>query len=383
MKKRTHHGFHIPRFYVIYLAVTVAVILIIIASLGIVSNRLAEYEAAQPKYVAAQVFAQYFDPEIKYTELIENARYNAGLATPAEILEYLTNETLGSELSYAPGSSNSENELKYIVRAGSKQLASINLTVSEKTTEHGYKMYEFSYIELYLNVENPPPPETGSDNPSGLTITIDVPSSYSVTIDGELLATENITSSHLRTDLFRRYPANISGIEYTVYTVTSLEALPAEVIVTDIDGARADVTFDAATNTYTSGIAYSEALASEYSDFVTDAIESYAAFMQHAPGTSLNKIANSGYFDLESTVYAGIEAASKDLWMVTRPAGNDFENVKIGEFYAFSSDVFSCHISFTQILHRDGSEDYPDHINMYVFLHMTDDGYKIFEWYNA
>lgn len=384
IKKRSHHGFHIPRFYVIYLSVTVAVILIIIASLGIVSNRLAEYEAAQPKYVAAQVFADYFDPEIKYTELIENAHYDAGLATPAEILEYLTNETLGSELSFAPGSSNSENELKYIVRAGSKQLASINLVVSEQTTEHGYTMYEFSYIELYLNTEAPPPPpDTGTDNPSGLIITIDVPSSYSVTIDGELLSADHITSSHVRTDLFEHYPSGIDGIEYMVYTVTELESLPNEVIVTDTDGTPADITFDSDTNTYTSGIIYSVSLTTSYSEFVTNAIEDYAAFMQHVPGTSLSKLTNSGYFDLKSSVYAGIEAASKDLWMVVRPAGNDFEDVEIGEFYAFSPDVFSCHISFTQILHRDGNEDYPDQIDMYVFLHLTDDGFRIFEWYNA
>ena len=380
MKKRSQRrGFAIPRFYTIYLAVTVAVMLAVIVALGVVSNRLSEYESAQPKYVAADVFRRYFE-SINYSELLEIAHYDAGLAGNAEIAEYLANEIGDAELTYSKGSSNEADMVKYIVKAGSKQVAAIYLAMTDEKTEHGFDTYEFSYIELYLNTESTPPPvDTGVND--GLVITVDVPAAYSVMIDGTLLSAEYITSSHTRTDLLKYHPSDVSGVDYTVYTVTTLEALPESVVVTDLEGTQANVTFSADTNTYTADIVYSEIFASDYGTFVTEAIEGYAAFVQRVPGVSLGKI--DGYFDKASQAYADVEAAAGDRWMVKTPSGNDFENLKIGEFYAHSTNIFSCHISFTQILHRDGEEDFTDFVDKYVFLHVTDDGYKIYEWYNG
>ena len=74
---------------------------------------------------------------------------------------------------------------------------------------------------------------------------------------------------------------------------------------------------------------------------------------------------------------------SGDEWMVNAGGGIDFTDVQVGEFYAHTPDIFSCHISFTQHIHRAGSEDYVDTISKYVFLHLVNGGYKIYYWYNA
>ena len=169
-KSNARRGFHIPRFYVIYLAVTVSVILIIIASLGIVSNRLAEYEDAQPKYVASEIFARYFEPSVNYDALLDDARYDREAGTREALKMYLINEIGESEVTYS-ASSASEDEMKYIVRAGSKQLASIILKASDEKTEHGYTQYEFSYIELFINTAggSTNPPET-EEQPKTVTL---------------------------------------------------------------------------------------------------------------------------------------------------------------------------------------------------------------------
>lgn len=43
--------------------------------------------------------------------------------------------------------------------------------------------------------------------------------------------------------------------------------------------------------------------------------------------------------------------------------------------------MFSCHISFTQVLLRSYAKNY-DSIDMYVFLHRTGGSRRIYQWYN-
>ena len=373
-KKRTNSGFRIPRFYVIYMAVTVTAILIVMIALGIVRSRLAEYEAAQPKYVAAEVFARYFEP-IDYLALLTDADYEAGEAATQDLVDYLSQEIGGEKLTYSLGSSNDPDEIKYIVKAGSKQLGAIALKTCDQTTEHGFQTYEFSYIELYLNTE------AYLEELSRIVVTVEAPSDYSVTVDGEPLTAELVTDVYARTDAMKYYPPDVPEIEYTVYTITTMHELPKEVVVTDSEGAPAEVHLEESTCTYTSGLVYSDALAAEYSDFVINAMEGYAAYVQDSKDVGLNSI--RGYFDTNSDAYADVVAAGGNRWMVLDWSGIDFENVNVGEFYVHTPEIFSCRISFTQLLHQAGKEDFVDVIDTYVFLHLTDQGYKIYDWFNA
>lgn len=372
-KKRTGSGFHISVFWIVYFFVMAAALLFVFIALRVVSARLAEYEAAQPKYVAEEVYARYFQP-MNYPGLLADARYDAGEADMTEVMAYLEEEIGDSELSYSIGSSNSPDEIKYIVKAGGKRFASINLKVSETKTEHGFPQYEFSYVELYMNTEV-------LEEPIKYTVTIDVPSAYSVKVDGELLTEEFLTSSYIRTDIMKYYPPDIPGVEYAVYTLAELEELPGQVAVADSEGRNAEVSFDEKTNTYTSSLIYSQSLAEEYSEYVTKAMQGYAEYVQASRKVELSSI--TPYFDTESDLYADVVAAGGNRWMVIAWNGVDYENVSVGEFYAHTPEIFSCHISFSQILHRDGKEDYVDVVDMYVFLHLTNNGYKIFDWYNV
>lgn len=374
IKKRTDKDIHrSSHFWAIYFAVSAAALLILVVALMVVSVRLAEYEAAQPKYVAAEVFAQYFEP-MNYEDLLADAHYDAGDAGTDEIEEYLKEEIGDSTLTYSIGSSNDSGEIKYIVKAGAKQLASINLRVSENETKHGFQTYEFSYVELHLNTDV-------SVEPIELEVAVEVPASYSVMVDGVLLTEDFLTSNYIKTDILSCYPPDIMGVEYAVYTVAGLEELPGEIVVTDAEGQNAEVGFDENTNTYTAGVTYSQSLAEEYSEFVTAAMQGYAAYVQASKDVGLGNI--KSYFDTESEVYADVVAAGGNRWMVLDWDGVDYENVNVGEFYAHTPEIFSCHISFAQVLHRAGREDYVDYVDMYVFLHLTDKGYKIFGWHNV
>lgn len=360
----------ISKFYIIYFAVTITVILLVLAALGFVRKLLAEYEGAQPKYTAAAVFAEYFEP-VDYDRIF--ADYDADGKVVGKIVESLKEIIGDSQLTYSMGSSGNENEINYNVKVGEMQLASIVLKLSDKKTEHGFDLYDFSRIDLDLNVELLAPE---------FAVTVNVPAGYSVSVDGEALTLENRTSAYTNTDFMRYYPSDVPGIPYEVYSVTTVGEPPRSVTAVDPKGAEAAITdYDEDSYTYTFGLAFDEALQEEYSEFVVKALEEYAAYVQAAEDTGISSVKK--YFDVNSTAYADVVKAGGNRWMVVDWSGIDFEDEKAAEFYVHTPEIFSCRVSFTQVLHRTGREDYIDVIDMYLFLHQTGNGYKIYEWYNA
>lgn len=357
-----------PWFYRIYLFLLILAAAAIVLLCYKVRDLLAEYEGAQPKYVAAQAFESYFAP-INYDKLLADASYDAGVADDRAVREYLAGEIGEEELSWAAGSSGDPSELRYIIKAGRKQIGAIGLTLSEKTTEHGFQTYEFSYVELALDPAAIP----------GAIITISAPANCTVTVDGLALTEEHQVGSYLDEKAMKHYLPGVTGLDYIVYQVPGLTALPEEVLVSDGAGGVAEVTFDPETNSYTAGPAYSEVLEEEFGQFVIDAVEHYAAFAQRVPGPTLTSLKQ--YYDANTDLYRTMVIVAADLWIIAVPSKNEFTNVEIGEFYAHSEDVISGHISFTQTLYR-GNEDRFDIIDMYVFLHRTNNGWRIYQWYN-
>lgn len=375
MKKRNQKK-ELPLFYIIYLSVLAVVILAIIAALGIVTQRLAEYESAQPKHLAADVFTQYFEP-VNYTALLTDAVYDAGSATQSEIIDHLSAEIGDRKISYSLGSSADAATVTYIVKAGNIKFAAINLTESDEVTEHGYKTYKLSSIELYLTTDVADvPPET--EQIITYTVSVEAPVGYTVNIGGVNLLESHISEYYDNPDAVEHLPSDFRGIEYCLYRVSGLEEVPEAITVTDTTGAEAEYTYDADTLTYTVAVNYSDTLAEAHGEFVTSAVTGYAAYMQ--ADSSFSKIKK--YFDSDSALYSAIEEAGKDLWMVKDHDGYDFTDIEVGEFFALDEKTVICHISFTHILYNEGKTDRPDVIDMYVFMHDTGDGYKIYEWYN-
>ena len=367
-KQIPSYGRAIPRFYVVCLICAAAALSLILIACAVVRELLAEYEDAQPKYVAAEVFETYFSP-IDYDRLLAEARYDAGFASVETVREYLETEIGGAELTWSAGSSGGQTDVKYIVRAGRKQIGSIWLTAAPETTRHGFQSYVPSYVELNLRPEAIP----------GGVLTFTAPADYTVTLDGVRVTAEQRTGSYLDPDALEHYLEGVSGLEYAVYTLPGLKELPREISVKNPFGGESEVSFDREASAYFAGPAYSQELADEHSEFIISAIEGYAAYMQQVPGTSFNGIRK--YFDPDSSLYRAISAAGRDLWMVTTPTGNEFQDVEVDQFYAHSEDIFSCHISFTQVLLRSRDKDY-DAVDMYVFVRRTGSGWRVYEWYN-
>lgn len=366
MEKQTRsRGRTIPLFYVIYLICVAAALALIFIACAVIRGLLAEYEGAQPKYVAAEAFETYFAP-VNYDKLLAEARYDAGFATDQAVRGYLETEIGETELTWSMASAG--GQIKYIVKAGRKLIGSIWLTAAPATTEHGFQTYDLSYVELNLRPEAIP----------GGVLTFTAPAGYVVTLDGVALTAEQRTGSYLDPNALEHYPEGVPGLEYAVYTLPDLKALPREISVTSPLGGESEVTFDREAGAYFAGPAYSQELADAYSQFIIDAVTGYAAYMNRVPGYELTRIGR--YFDQTSALYRAIRLAGEDIYIV-RANRSEVTDLEIGEFYAHSEDTFSCHISFIQVLQRAYQQNM-DRIDMYVFVHRTNYGWRIYEWYN-
>ncbi len=367
-------GVKIPLFYIIYFICLVAVLFVLVAALRIETDMLAEYESVQPRHTAEAVFKKYFSPP-DFPKLLADAEYDAEGLSEEALTEYLSEQIGESEITFASGSSSDADTMRYIVRAGSKQVAAIDLVKSLETTKHGYAKYEFSKVELFIVMGEAPQPEKPK-----VTVTVEVPVGYAAAVDGKDLTDEFLTSTVHKTDALPYYPSTADGIDYNVYTLSELDEIPEIVTVISDEGTAAEVSFDANTNTYTAGIVYSEALKAQYSEFVTQALEGFASYTHSVPGSGFSNI--KMYFDSSSQLYKDVKAIGGVLWMEIASESDSFEDVETGEFFMLPDGVISCHISFVQMLHRRGN-DRPEELDMYVFLRPVDGEYKIFEWHQV
>ena len=373
-KNQQRRGAKIPWFYIIYFICLAVAISALIVVLRIETDILAEYESVQPRHTAEAAFKKYFSPP-DFPRLLADAEYDAEGLSAEELTKYLSEQIGESKLTFASGSSSDAETLRYIVRSGSKQVAAIVLVKSQRTTEHGYAIYDFSKVELFIVMGEAPPPEKPK-----ITVTIEAPVGYAVSVNGEDVTDEFLTSTKHKTDVLQYYPSTADGIDYNVYTLSELEELPTDVMVISDEGTAAGIGFDEKTNTYTADIVYSETLKAQYSEFVTEALEGFASYAHNVPGSAFSNIKH--FFDPSSQLYKDVKAFESNLWMEFVSDRDSFENVKAEEFLMLPDGVISCHISFIQILRRNG-RNRSEELDMYVFLHLVDDEYKIFEWHQV
>ena len=375
-KDQSQYKAKFPWFYLIYFICLAAAISELIFVLRTETDILLEYEEVQPRHTAEAVFNTYFSPP-DFPKILADAEYDAEGLSDEELTEYLSEQIGGSELTFAASSSSDAEAMQYIVSAGSKQVAAIELVKSQNTTEHGFTTYNFSRLELFIVVGEAPVP----DEPKiTYTVTVEAPVGYSVYVDGEYLTDEFLTSTEQKTDIQPYYPSTASGFDYNVYTLYELEEMPTDVTVISDREINADVSFDEKTNTYTSGIVYSEELKAEYSEFVIEALKGFASYTHNVPDSAFSNI--SHFFDSSSQLYKDVRAVEGNLWMEFASDSDSFEDISAEEFFMFPDGVVSCHISFVQILKRNGKH-ISEALDMYVFLHPVDGEYKIFEWHQV
>ena len=388
-KPETKKKKRFPVFWVCLLLFVVAVGVALYYLIQNINDFLVEYESVQPKYTEAEIFEEYFS-NIDYEKLLAAANRGNGdeiskFETKENLINYLKGLYGEKHISYysiSTGASvektaeldilnigqyfvdqfNTKGDIKYIVKADNDKIAEFVLSHSDDAdmvSKRGFKKYELSSIELFFFPHE--------------SVTVKLPTTSTLKLNGV-----EVDDSHLVDGIREEHPTNsrlpedIEGIVYVAYYVDGLYEAP-EIEVLDKYGNPTELVFNETDNYYSADVNYNEELSAQYSDYVINAIEKYAAYMQ----MDGSRYSFSPYFDTSSQLWKNI--LSTQNYFVWEHEGYTFRNKKATEFYAYNDEMFSCRVTMTHLLHNTGKQDYVDYIDMTIYLHKVDGQYLIFD----
>lgn len=350
----------IPVFYITLAAVVIVFVVILQIFLGIVREYLADYESSLPQYEAEKVFQKYY-ADGNYLDLVQASNESVTVfESPLVIAQYLAEYTTGKTLSYSSISTGLDTDIKYIVKADNVKISSFTLRHSGQKSAKGFDLYEVTAFEIF--------------SAGNQSVRITVPVGDMVYINDVPVSDDFLTGNTTNHISCEHMPAGVSGIVYNEYLIEGLYAVPDSIRVLTADQMEVPVT-EIESGVYHADIQYSEALQAEFSDYVIEAAQTLAAYMQN--DSWFGNI--SPYIDPESELYTNIRT-SETYWVIDHNSYS-FENVRTSEFYAYDENTFSCRVGFTHVLHRNYSQDYKDYLDMTFYLRKIGDKFLIYDRY--
>ena len=338
-----------------FIVLTVFVVLLITAVI-VLNFFLSDFEKAQPKYVAEQVFDRYFTGD--GSALAELLAADGGFESKETLNAYVA-EKLNGDVTYREISNGMEAGRRYAVKNGDERIFTFTLAEKKRASAFGFVRYEFGEVQ---------PAKTRS-------VEVVVPQGYTLYVNGVKVGDEYVTGTAGDADEFEYVPEGVAIPEKNVYTVSGLIAEPT-LTAEDESGGAAEVAFDENDKIYKVSLKYDGELKAEYSDYVLEAARTYAAYMQSDAGFR----AVAEYIDPSSELYK----LTKDTItaFVIDHNGYSFENESADEFIRYDDDTFSCRVKLTHKLHKNGSEDYFENLDVLLFFRRVGDRFLMFDRFN-
>lgn len=353
--------FRFSYFYTILALLVVAGCITLHFAKAKITDYLQDYENTQPKYVAEKVFNEYYQTR-NFEKMLSISKTDVSPAESIEdLIRYFEKLTEGKEITYSSVSTDLKDEIiNYSVKVDGEKFSTFTIKKSELVSKYDFPLYEMGEI-----VNDVTPEESA---------TIKAPDDAIVYINGIALDASYCIQSGMKTACCNYLPEDVQGITYNTYKIEGLLFEP--VITVKSNNGESVITYDEKTDVYTAAIAYSESLKEEYSAYIIEAAEKYAAYMEY--DGSFGEAAK--YFIKGTTLYENLRTSSTQFAIIH--TDYRFEDVKTGEFYQYDENTFSCRVSFTHVLIKTGSDDYQDYIDITYFLKKVDDKFLIYDAYN-
>lgn len=351
-----------PLFYKIYFSVIAIFLVLLAVAVSVVRGYLADYEASLPEHEASRVFERYFESR-DYSSLLSQSTYKLSkYETYQNLLEHLKATTDGEQLSYSRVSSGSTDAYKYVVKTGDKRLCTFTLAPSEEKSKKGFTLYSLDSLDL-----------SGIENKKSVKVL--VPEDTVLYINGVPVGDDCITGRDIPTKSCEHMPEGVRGVYLSEYVIEGLIAEPS-IIVKASDGKQTDLRYDDTDKVWRAEYLPDASLVDELGAYVTEAAEKYAVYTQGDCGFGSIK----GYYDPTSPLYTNIRTL-ENMFVIDHSSWS-FEDEKISEFYRYDEGTVSCRVSFVHILHKPGTDDYRDYIDMTLYLRNVNGKYLIYDRYN-
>ena len=347
----------IPKFYIILLAIVIVVVVLTQVGTWYTTGVLKEYEDSQYKYAAEQYFSDNFTtPTGDSLSTLFKSQFS-DFESEQTLSSYFDTLIDGKEFKLQRSSSGmSENE-KYVVSLNNLKFAEFFVVKSEEKTKHGFDTYEIADAVLNDKILN--------------TYSIEIPVEYSLQVNGKAVNGDFALGDRIETESFSFMPEGVDGIVYTTYMFKNMCGAP-DFSVVAADGTEANIV-KIDDGKFKAGIVNDKKLEKEFSNYIIEATKAYACYMQK--DATFSKV--RGYLDPASDFYKYVNGTP--TWPVITHNSYGFENASVGEFYAYSDDVFSCRITITHILKYSGLEDYKDSIDITWYLRKVNDKFLIYD----
>lgn len=352
----------IPLFWKIFFAAVAGVLILIHGALFWVNGFLKDFEAAQPKHVAEQIFGTYFadfSADV-YLDICDEG--TAKYETRDNLITYLDTLTKEAEITYHSVSTGMDDTLQYVVRAGDTKFASFTLVEDTEGKKSRFTRYKPGSFALYTDAKT--------------KVDIEIPTRYTLYLNGVEVEREYITKEGIETPSCAHMPQGVNGTTLERYKVTGF-IQPPTVEVRSPDGQNAPVE-EVKKGLYRASVVSDQLMAEQYSEWFIEAATKYAIYMQYDSKVAAMRFSSvAPYFDPDSKLYEDIRTVENGF--VIEYERYEIKDEKAFDFIRYDDNIFSCRVTLTHVLYRRGMDDYVDHLDITFYARQNGDQLLIYD----
>lgn len=312
---------------------------------GLLMDWLNRLDASQPDVRSQEVFDQLFsDPD--WAELYRLAGEEDTVYEGADAYaEYMENLVGDEKLTYVQTSAGLSGNKKYIVKLGSARIAEFTLA-NDAPEDADIPQWRFDEVFLYYTRHE--------------SLTIFTVPGHRVFINGVELNVEDHVIRTTERVVEAYLPEGVHGYRNLTLSFGVLLVQP-EVTILDENDMPVEVVYDPQINMYSEVLPEPEEISEEQRTAVVEAGKAYGKYMI----TALSKNGLKDYFFADGSAFTDITSVQRFMQSYK---SYEFEAATITEYYRYSDELFSAHMSIVlNVTRKDGSvKDY--HLETTFFL---------------
>lgn len=340
-------------FYKIYFSVLAIAAILLAVGLIALNGWLKNYENAQPETIVNNIIENYLKSgniyALKSDCNLDISKYETAENVNATIKAAIN----GKNITAASSALRPEGcDLSYAIKADDKKI--INVFLKKQS---GSSSINTTYEILSLSLADEFYKSAKIIMPEGTT----------VLVGGIPLASEDIKTAALP-DIPEKYnPGNLSAPKYAEIKNLISDNISVSALFGD-----APLVVNKSGNEYSVAQNINESTQSAIKTFAADASKAYSAYMQN--DGSLSEIRK--YISTDTEFYENLRT-SLVIFSLDHQ-GYRFEDVETHEIFKYSDNLYSCRVTLTQVLLRNGAE-YKDYFDKYVYIHINNNNMSVID----